>query len=76
LELSAALEQLVQILGAGSESVSAKLLDVLTSDPSGSATWDIAITEAIYDLNELKRELGDKEKQKGMGFHIFVLILC
>ena len=62
LELPQALKQLVQILGPGSDSLSRKLLNLLASDPS-SDSWDIATTEAIYDLNELKRG-----EQEGMSF--------
>jgi hypothetical protein len=70
LELAEALEQLGEIFGPGSEAVCTKLLDDLAVDPWGDSrvSWDVAIREAIDQLNELKRgELGDKGKEKGKG---------
>lgn len=71
LELPQAMEQLVQILGPGSDSVSRKLLTLLGSDPS-SDMLDTATAEAIYDLNELKRgNLGGKRMHLGTQVCLF-----
>lgn len=64
MELPQALEQLVEILGPGSEAVSSKLLEDLAVDREASVGWDTAIAEAINSLNELKRG-GALEKGKG-----------
>lgn len=62
-----ALEQLIEIFGPGSESLSGKLLDLLASD-SSSDGWDAAICEANFDLNELQRDApGPEGIQKGKG---------
>jgi hypothetical protein len=54
-----ALKELVQILGPGTNSVAAKLLFVMTYDQS---SLDLAITEAMVDLGELKEmRLGKRE---------------
>jgi hypothetical protein len=78
LELPDAIAQLVKIFGPGSEAVTTQLLDDLAVDPSGDsrASWDIAILKAINELEKLKRDQpGDKGKQKGKGFHLFILNL-
>lgn len=70
MEVQEALEQLVEVLGPGSERICTKLLDDLALDPSGErrASWDAAIGEAIQGLKELKSgQGGDKGKQKGEG---------
>jgi hypothetical protein len=58
LQLPDTIEQLVKIFGPGSEAVVTKLLDDLAIDPSGDshASWDIAIGEAIDQLEELKKD--------------------
>jgi hypothetical protein len=70
LEIPQALEQLVEIFGPGSETVSANLLDNLAVDPSvrSGVNWDNAVAEAINNLNELKMaQISAKGKQRDKG---------
>jgi hypothetical protein len=69
LEQTQAKKDLVLIFGPGSESIAAKMLMVLTSDPSNpKENLEFAITEANYDLGELKK--GGLGEQRGINFPI------